>query len=349
MTLGSSKRSRTSGQGKTSGNGGKASKGSAASMGGHERKGRIGRKIGEKGTVEIRPASDADRRAVEVLCVASLEFDSRRDARAFPTVLLRRPVIHLVAVEGDEIVGTAFGSTKDKDGTLVGYVDLIAVAPGMRRQGIGSSLLAALEARLQGVGCQEVLAAGNPPWYAWPGVDVRYTPAICLFEKFGFERVGEAHNMTVELRGQGEMLDTTADEERLAEAGVTVRRLESYDREAITPWLRSWGGTWAQEALGALRHDPVRCHVAVGADGEWLGFAAWGVNAPTVFGPMGTRESARRSGIGAVLLRRCLADQYVEEIDMAEIGWAGPYRFYSRAVGARISRVFWLLRKPLSS
>jgi hypothetical protein len=48
-----------------------------------------------------------------------------------------------------------------------------------------------------------------------------------------------------------------------------------------------------------------------------------------------------------VLLRRCLADQRAFGVTRAEIGWVGPVPFYSRAVGARIERVFFLYRKQL--
>jgi hypothetical protein len=62
---------------------------------------------------------------------------------------------------------------------------------------------------------------------------------------------------------------------------------------------------------------------------------------------MGTDPSMRRSGIGSVLLRRCLADMAAEGRDRADIAWVGPVGFYARGVGARISRVFWLYGRDL--
>ncbi len=64
---------------------------------------------------------------------------------------------------------------------------------------------------------------------------------------------------------------------------------------------------------------------------------------------MGTAPAAEGSGIGAVLLRRCLADQRAAGIEAAQIGWVGPVPFYSRSAGARIERVFFLYRKSLGS
>jgi GNAT superfamily N-acetyltransferase len=62
---------------------------------------------------------------------------------------------------------------------------------------------------------------------------------------------------------------------------------------------------------------------------------------------MGTAESARGLGIGAVLLRRCLRDLRSTGARSAEIGWVGPKRFYSLAVGAAVGRVFWQYGRDL--
>ena len=48
-----------------------------------------------------------------------------------------------------------------------------------------------------------------------------------------------------------------------------------------------------------------------------------------------------------MLLRRCLAEQRAAGMASAQIGWVGPLGFYSRAVGARAERVFWLYRRDL--
>ena len=301
--------------------------------------------------LSIREANVDDLPAVEVLCAASLEFETHADATAFPGVLLRRDATLLVAVSeaskgGAEIVGVVFGSVHERNPDRA-HLDLLAVSPGVRRRGVGRALVRELIRRAREDGRGELVVAGNPPWYCWPGVDVRYTPAICLFQSEGFERADQMMNMAAVLRGRGELLDTTDDEARLAASGVGVRRLEHDDVESIRPWLAGWGGHWEAEALGALRHDPVRCHVAHDRDGAWLGFAAWGVNAPSAFGPMGTDPASRGLGIGSVLLRRCLADQYVDRYDRAEIGWVGPYPFYSKVVGAYIDRIFWSFRLSL--
>lgn len=283
---------------------------------------------------------------MEALCVAALDVEGPGDAAGYLAVLGRRSGTWHVAVIEDAVVGVAIGSTSDGSAGLIGHVELFAVAPSHRGQGIGRSLLRALESSHRADGCVEVVVQGRPPSYAWPGIDVRYTAAVCLVEREGYERFTDARNMDVAL--SPEVVDATADEARLAAAGISVRRLEASDEPSIRPWLDTWGGSWRGEAMLTLANSPVSCHVALSSSGEWLGFAAHGVNRPLIFGPMGTAETARRHGIGAVLLKRCLADQLAAGLEVAEIGWVGPHCFYTRAVGARFSRIFWLFRKSLA-
>ncbi|WP_433501371.1 GNAT family N-acetyltransferase [Sphaerimonospora sp. CA-214678] len=239
----------------------------------------------------------------------------------------------------DGVVLASIGDAADGGGTA-GHVDLLAVHPGAQGRGVGRALMTAAEEWLRGQGATEARFAGNPPCYGWPGIDVRYTPAACLAESLGYERYRIAWNMTAELPVHAEAEDA-ADLARLAAAGVAVRSAPVGRRAAVAGFVRrQWNDAWAWEAEQAAG-----CHYAE-RDGEILGFAAWG-SRPMWFGPMGTAEAARGLGVGRVLLRRCLADQAAAGQRSAQIGWVGPIRFYSRAVAARVERVFWLYRRPL--
>ena len=251
------------------------------------------------------------------------------------------------------MLGFALGSLRPArdDQPTTGHIDLLIVAPEHRGRGIGRALLAEVEHRLIAAGATRLRIRGNPPNYAWPGIDVRYTPAVCLAESAGYQRLRDGANMVVELAAatRDGLLATDADERRLAEHGVEVRRAELEDEDSLRAWVESeFGGSWAAECGLALRNEPPTLHVAT-RDGAFLGFAAHAAQLVPVFGPMGTAQSARGLGIGAVLLRRCLADQRDAGVEVAEIGWAGPVRFYSRAVGARLGRVFWIYEKAVAS
>ncbi|GAA1570840.1 hypothetical protein GCM10009827_110850 [Dactylosporangium maewongense] len=275
------------------------------------------------------------------LCAGALDLpEDAREAEELVNRLAAPPegrvAVRLVELDdAGDAVGVVFGSISDRDPAL-GHIELLAVEPGRRREGIGSGLLAAAERRLAEVGARRIRIGGNPPCYAWPGIDVRYTPAVCLAERAGYQRTDTAWNMTADLSQVS--ATQQADEERLEKAGVKVLRAGSDTPE----WVRGiWGDGWAWEAAQSMG-----CWVAV-RDGEILGFAAYGANRPSWFGPMGTAPAAEGLGVGRVLLRRCLADQFDDGHLTAQIGWAGPVAFYSKTVGARLERVFWIYTKDV--
>ncbi|WP_327582781.1 GNAT family N-acetyltransferase [Nonomuraea sp. NBC_00507] len=237
-----------------------------------------------------------------------------------------------LTVDGGVVMASL--STKEPG---VGHVDLLAVHPSAQGQGRGRALVLAAEEWLRDQGARQARWAGNPPCYAWPGIDVRYTAAACLAESLGYERYHVAWNMTADLTGD---LSVEEDLLRLDQAGVAVRAAGA-DRERVAAFVAEhWNEQWAWEAANASG-----LHYAE-RDGTILAFAAWGAR-PAWFGPMGTAPAARGLGLGRVLLRRCLAEQRAAGQASAQIGWVGPLRFYSRAVGARAERVFWLYQRDL--
>ncbi|MET8231008.1 GNAT family N-acetyltransferase [Micromonospora sp. NPDC005298] len=292
--------------------------------------------------------------AVVGLCERALDLaEDAAEAAAivdvlWPRAAADRQVVGLGARRGADLVGVLLCSVSPTD-PGVGHVDLVAVLPDERRRGVGRALLARAEAVLAERGVSEVLLAGNPPYYAWPGIDVRYTPAVCAALALGYRQDRTAWNMTADLSYDASLAlrSTEAAERRLAERGITVRRAEPADLPALTAFARAtFGGTWDGEVAGSVGRTGAGCHLAE-RDGELLGFAAYGSSRPSWFGPMGTAPAAEGSGIGGVLLRRCLRDQRAAGLDRAQIGWVGPVPFYSGSAGARIERVFFLYRRTL--
>ncbi|MEV0383897.1 GNAT family N-acetyltransferase [Nonomuraea sp. NPDC050643] len=284
---------------------------------------------------ELEAASGVASGIASGIAEAALTLDAGV-AAALPGHLSRPPAgRRWTALATDGGVVMASLSEKDPD---VGHIDLLAVHPSAQGQGRGRALVRAAEEWLAGQGARQARFAGNPPCYAWPGIDVRYTAAACLAESLGYERYHVAWNMTADLSVDLSVADELA---RLERAGVTVHAADG-DRGRVTAFVEEhWNERWAWEAEHAAGlHHAER-------DGRILGFAAWG-SRPSWFGPMGTAPDARGLGLGGVLLRRCLADQRAAGQATAQIGWVGPLRFYSRAVGARAERVFWLYRRDLA-
>ena len=302
----------------------------------------------------IAELTDDDTPAVVTLCRAALDLAD--DAAEAAELVLRlretgpgRRRTGFVATQAGTVVGVVLGSISHRDDS-VGHVDLVAVHPEQRRRGIGRALVGRIEGALSGRGAGEILLAGNAPYYAWPGIDVRYTPAICAATAFGYENDQTAWNMTADLTydGSAALAPTAAAEEALPERGITVRPAGTADVSRLADFaLTHFGEGWAGEITHSIGRDRAGCHLAESERDGLLGFAAYGSSRPSWFGPMGTSPAARGLGIGGVLLRRCLADQRAIGVTRAQIGWVGPVPFYSRSVGARIERVFFLYRKQL--
>jgi mycothiol synthase len=299
----------------------------------------------------IRSAVPGDLAGIQAVCAIALDLEP--DAGDLPRLLRASPDrLTVIAESGNEIIGVCYGSIRPLAAGCRGHVELLAVARAASGRGTGRRLLGEMEARLSERGATEIILGANPPVYLWPGIDVGYTAMTCLADAAGYERYREAVDMAVGLTADapGALdLDVSGEERRLSSAGVTVRRAARAEAGLVVDWLRAgpWGqSTWPDEAALALAGEPAGCHVAC-RDGDYVGFACHGVVRPGGFGPMGTLPSERRLGIGSVLLKHCLADMRSAGLPRARIGWVGPVRFYSRVVGARIERVYWLYRKAL--
>jgi ribosomal protein S18 acetylase RimI-like enzyme len=106
------------------------------------------------GPIEIRTftASDQDN-IVDLWRIVFPEAPPHND----PTLDIHRklaiqPDLFLVALQGEDLVGTCMGGF---DGHR-GWVYLVAAKPEFRRQGIASNLMRELEARLLDLGCPKL-------------------------------------------------------------------------------------------------------------------------------------------------------------------------------------------------
>ncbi len=225
------------------------------------------------------------------------------------------------------------------------WLGLFAVAPQQRRQGIARAMFArACETWPAGV--SEVEALAIPGNYFNPGLDPRYTEALCLLERLGFERFKDCVNLTADLSRR---FDTAAEERRLVAAGIEVRRAGPADQPLLDAFFAGhFGEDWRFEVSLSMVNDPPGLHLAL-MDGRLIAFSAhstqnreWGF-----FGPMGTAPEARGKGLGRVLLWHCLNDMHDAGHRTAVIPWVGPIAFYHQWAGCRVERVFWRYRLNL--
>lgn len=209
----------------------------------------------------------------------------------------------------------------------IAWIKLLAVHPSARRNGIGTMVLERLEVFCRNAGAT-TLAVGNcAPYYVVPGVDARSTDASCFFEARGFNRTGEAVNLGVRL----------AD---LPDPSLPCRVADAEDLERLRPWVTEHHPHWINELERGVALESCVVH-------RDLGFACIDVNRQGWFGPTATHPEARGQGIGTASLLAALHMMRARGHERAEIAWADALPFYSKAVGARVDRVFWWYGKRL--
>ena len=283
---------------------------------------------------EIEPA---DTKAVTALCVNALVLDKHMDQAVRALMQHGRLTLGAYGRAG-ELTGVCIASTCVTAAGRQGYIDLIAVAPLHQRQGIGKGLLDAVESRLLAARCELLCIAGNPPFYAWPGVDANYMGALLFFEKAGYRRGRCELNMSVKL--DPARLQTRAIEQRLSASGVEFRRASAADGG----WLRDrlagrWKSTWIAEVDAALEGECSGVIMATQYE-RCIGFCAYGITRPNQIGPLGTDPDMRRMGIGTVLLRQAMDSVRQAGLSTGELPWAGPLSYFAHTIDATISRVF---------
>ncbi|NKJ09227.1 GNAT family N-acetyltransferase [Rhizobium sp. SG741] len=126
----------------------------------------------------------------------------------------------------------------------------------------------------------------------------------------------------------------TQSPERMAQAGITIRRALPPELRLIIGWVGDhFSQGWASETTVAMTRQPPTCFIAT-RNQELVGFACHEATARGFFGPTGVAEEVRGLGIGRALLFASLTDMKAMGYAYAVIGDVGPSEFYEKAVGA---------------
>lgn len=295
--------------------------------------------------VEVRRAVDGDLDAIRHIAVSAFDLEPAQRATLADLLYHRpgHPSLRLVALVDGAVAGFTFGSVPDRKG----FVDAIAVADTARHQGVAAELLSEMETSLRAAGATSLGIGGNSWYYAWPGLDIRYTAALSLAERVGYHRSTVVSNMDVDLT---RWVPGSA-QQALRRQGkdAVVRRADPRDWPELEGFVHEhFGETWRREAERAVHRTVPSAFVATRAE-RIAGFACHGVYRRDWFGPIGTAPAERGNGLGEALLRRCLDDLAEAGLATAQIGWIGPMSFYSRTVGARCGRQFVVLDKDVST
>ena len=244
------------------------------------------------------------------------------------------------------IVGFMQGVFRDVRGMRYGYIKLMAVEKICRKQGIAKSMYLQLEKYFIANNVDAVRIYDVPLNYFMPGIDPRYTAAVCFAERTGFLRNGDTSNLDVELQNQD--WSVAAKIKKLREQNIEVSRATDADRAEITELLGKDWQLWQYEVDRAFKSNPPSIHIAR-LNGKIRAFSAHNGNNKGTgwFGPMLTHDDMRGKGIGGVLLKLCLQDMKEEGLEKSIIPWVGPIPFYAHHANAKVARLFWRYEKKL--
>ena len=124
-------------------------------------------------------------------------------------------------------------------------------------------------------------------------------------------------------------------EESLRAKGVTIKKALAPDMSKIIAFTEENGHPgWADEIRVCFANQPASCYIAV-KDKQIVGFGCYESTARGFFGPTLVAESARRQGIGKLLLLKCLESLRELGYAYAFIGWPAEdaIHFYQVATG----------------
>jgi len=255
------------------------------------------------------------------------------------------PEATFVCWEDETIIGFMQGVMRDIKGVRYAYIKLMAVDRDHRRKGIAKAMYGKLEDVFVQQQADVVRIYDVPLNYFMPGIDPRYTPALCWATRLGFERFGDTANLLVDLNQDWDMSEKEA---ALKEADILVRRAKPDDKQAVLDFIQDEWALWSNEVEVAFQDMQPSIHIAL-LNGEVKAFSAHNANNKGTgwFGPMGTHPDLRGRGMGAILLKRCLNDMKEMGLSHSIIPWVGPIDFYAWHANAKVDRVFWRYEKKL--
>ena len=124
-------------------------------------------------------------------------------------------------------------------------------------------------------------------------------------------------------------------EEALREKGITIVKALAPDMSKIIAFTEENGHPgWAAAIRVCFMNQPPRCWIAV-KDKQVIGFGCYESTARGFFGPPLVADSARRQGIGKILLLKCMESLRDMGYAYAFIGWPAQnaIHFYEEATG----------------
>ena len=278
-----------------------------------------------------------------------------------------RVVINLVALRDREVIGFASGTVRS--GGEQGYVTVVMVREGDRRCGVGTQLLAELEARLtacgQPIDRYEVMFFNpvNIPWIVpgteghdhpnAPGVDVSCDGYLFLKNR-GYRDIAYQNSYYLPLPDYRYPADIESSIAALARDGIRIVRYDPHRHSGLSELFDDLGNEeWRRIIEANFAPDGPSDPVLIVEDGD----RACGFTGPTrvqpsgrgYFAGIGVHSDYRGRGAGTTLFAAlCMELKQIGASFMTLFtGETNPARNIYQAAGFRIVRTWADMRKVL--
>ncbi|MCY0899578.1 MAG: GNAT family N-acetyltransferase [Firmicutes bacterium] len=268
----------------------------------------------------------------------------------------------LVAEEDGRIVGGLIAIVRSTPmmGTdlepALGWITAFFVHPAYRRRGIGHALMEAADHFFRSRGRQTLYFASYAPNYFVPGIDrAQYPDGARLLEAHGFRPLYQAVAMDKNLVGFVIPDDVRELEATRQRDGYVVEPLSlPYVASVMDFTRREFDPDWTRAIRDAIKSGVPLSHTLIARHGDTVvGFALYGGydGVAERFGPFGVAASLRGTGLGKILLYRCLEQMRHDGLHGAWFLWTGEKEaaghLYRRA-GFTITRRFDIMQKTVN-
>jgi len=266
----------------------------------------------------------------------SLPYDQVSE-RHFEHVILHDPNHEkgaaLVAVHDGKIIG--FISSVAREGVSGadnrgrphekddGYIKGLFVLDEFRRNGIGSKLLDSVLEYLRSKGKRRVRVITYTGSYFFPGVDLRYEPALRFFENKGFQKDHVIDDVDIDLK-DFQISDYQKNaKRRMSDAGVHVEDYDPLMLDEMRKFVEKLNMTaWFPEGWEEWFKEKGNKVVALKGK-EIVGWASYHPGGGTgMFGPIGVLKEMRGNGIGSCLLLESILHMKDVGAERAIASWA---------------------------
>lgn len=238
-----------------------------------------------------------------------------------------------------------------------GWVTAFFVHPNHPRHGIAQQMFDAVELFFQRRSRRYIFFSSYAPNYFVPGIDSNRYPAGKLFlEKQGYRVLYSPVAMDKNLVDYIIPQDVIELEETRCQEGYVFEYLTpKYITQVIEMNDTHFNSDWARAVREAVsRGVPLNQILVVHQDGKIVAFCMYGAydGVGERFGPFGVHDSMRGTGLGKILLYKCLRDMKAKGLHNAWFLWTGETspagHLYYRA-GFEVTRRFDVMRKDLQA